>query len=86
MTRKPHKCSHCGRIHGPGFNWLRCRMCGYLLNRMHEPKTWRGLVLIATAAGAKLAPDSIEAIVTGGLLLAGILGAVVPERKHPRRR
>ncbi len=53
-------------------------MRDYLLARLQEPSTWRGLVLIATALGAVLSPDQQEAIVAGGLLVAGLIGAAAP--------
>lgn len=57
------------------------RVKSYLIARAKEPSTWRGLVLIATAGGATIAPVAQEAIVTGGLFLAGLLGAVVSDAK-----
>ena len=56
-------------------------MRDYLLARLQEPSTWRGLVLIATALGAVLSPDQQEAIVSGGLLLAGLIGSALPDAK-----
>ncbi len=56
-------------------------MMAYLLARLQEPSTWRGLVLIATAAGAVLSPDQQEAVIAGGLLVAGLLGAALPDRE-----
>lgn len=47
----------------------------YILERLKEPSTWRGLVLIATALGAKISPDQAEAIVVAGLFLVGAIGA-----------
>ena len=35
----------------------------------------------ATAAGAALSPDQQEAIIAGGLLVAGLLGAALPDRE-----
>jgi hypothetical protein len=57
------------------------RVWPYLLARAKEASTWRGLVLLATGCGASLNPDLREGIVTGGLLLAGVLGAVLPDAK-----
>ena len=51
----------------------------YLLDRAKEPSTWRGLVLILTAFGTALSPDQKEAIVAGGLGLAGLLGALTKD-------
>lgn len=53
----------------------------YLIARLKEPSTWRGLVLIATACGAVLSPDQREAIVTGGLLVVGLIGAAIADTK-----
>jgi hypothetical protein len=58
---------------------MSSKVSTYLIARAKEPSTWRGLVLIATAGGATIAPAAQEAIVTGGLFLAGLLGAVVPD-------
>ncbi len=56
-------------------------MKAYLIARLKEPSTWRGLVLIATACGAALSPDQMEAIVTGGLFVAGLIGAAMADTK-----
>jgi hypothetical protein len=58
----------------------------YVIDRAKEPSTWRGLVLIATASGAVIAPQAQEAIVTGGLFLAGLIGAALPDRKTGTQR
>ncbi len=57
------------------------RAQAYLIASAKEPSTWRGLVLIATASGAVIAPAAQEAIVAGGLFLAGFIGAVVPDAR-----
>ena len=51
----------------------------YLLARSRERSTWRGLVFIATALGAHWSPESQEAIITGGMALAGALGVLLPD-------
>ena len=61
-------------------------MRDYIISRALEPSTWRGLVLIASALGAALSPDQKDAIVTGGLLLAGIIGAAVPDKSSKENR
>ena len=52
----------------------------YLITQLQEPSTWRGLVLIATACGAVISPDKQEAIVTVGLMVAGLIGAAFPDK------
>lgn len=56
-------------------------MKAYIIARLREPSTWRGIILIATAAGVPIAPQHIEAIVTAGLGLAGLLGAMLPDAR-----
>lgn len=50
----------------------------YLLDRLAENSTWRGLILVATAVGLKLEPEHQEAIVAAGL---GLVGAINIFRK-----
>jgi len=55
-------------------------MFDYIRARLLEPSTWRGLVLISAALGAVLTPEQQEAIVTAGLLMAGLIGAAFPDK------
>jgi hypothetical protein len=45
----------------------------YLLERLKEPSTWRGLFALLTAVGLKLHPEMQEAILTTGLALIGMI-------------
>lgn len=47
---------------------------------LREASTWRGLVLLATAAGLQLDPEQEDAIVAAGLAIAGLIG--VFSRRH----
>jgi hypothetical protein len=51
----------------------------WLLRRLREPSTWRGLVWLATVAGLSLRPEQAEAIVAAGMALAGLLGVFLPD-------
>lgn len=51
-------------------------MKDYLKDRLQEPSTWRGFILVATAAGATISPEWQNAIITLGLALAGANGIV----------
>lgn len=55
-------------------------MKDFFLNRLKEPSTWRGLVLVATSFGMHLSPDQSYAIASLGLALAGFVGTVSPDR------
>ena len=52
----------------------------YILARLKEASTWRGLFLIATAFGLNVAPELQDAIVTVGLSAAGAVGALFPDK------
>ena len=52
----------------------------YLLDRLKEPSTWRGLVLVVTSCGIALRPEQIEAINFIGLFVAGFLGAATRDQ------
>jgi hypothetical protein len=45
----------------------------FILERLTENSTWRGLVLIATALGVQFDPTQTNAIVTAGLALVGLI-------------
>lgn len=57
------------------------RLFSYLKQIFKEASTYRGLVLIATACGVYVSPEQIEAITAGGLFIAGMIGAVFPDKK-----
>ncbi len=53
----------------------------FVFARLSEPSTWRGLILCAAGLGVSLAPDKLDAIVSVGMLAAGIIGAGTSDRK-----
>jgi len=61
------------------------RIAIYLLSRLREPSTWRGLFLLLTALGVQIRPDLWEAIVTVGLALVGAVGVVTPDDPGDQR-
>lgn len=46
----------------------------YVIDRLKEPSSWRGLVMLATAFGVTMNPDLVASIVAAGTGLAGIIG------------
>jgi hypothetical protein len=52
----------------------------YLLDRLREPSTWRGIVALMTAFGVALSPEQTAAIVAAGLAVAGAIGAFAPDK------
>ena len=55
----------------------------YIMARLKEASTWRGIVAIVTACGVALSTAQIEAIVATGLALMGIVGAFFPDATKP---
>jgi hypothetical protein len=55
-------------------------MKSWLLNRLGEASTWRGLVWIITVSGVLLTPEQTEAIVLFGMALAGVLGVFCSDK------
>jgi hypothetical protein len=53
-------------------------MLKYVLDRIKEPSTWRGLTWLLTAAGVVLSPDQAAAVTALGMAIAGALGAFLP--------
>lgn len=60
-------------------------MFDYMLERMKEPSSWRGLTWIAAAAiarfGGEFSADQQVAVMAAGATIAGALGAFLPSGK-----
>lgn len=52
----------------------------WLLNRLSENSTWRGIILVITSAGVVIEPARANAIVATGLTLVGLINII---RKGP---
>lgn len=46
----------------------------YLVDRMKEPSTWRGVIYIITSVGITISPEATESFISIGLLFAGCIG------------
>ena len=46
----------------------------YILDRLKEPSSWRGLVMIATSFGVSINPELLTSIIAAGTGLAGVIG------------
>jgi hypothetical protein len=56
----------------------------WVLDRLAEHSTWRGIILLITAAGVQLSPDRATAIISAGLALVGIINVIRREKSnHP---
>lgn len=52
----------------------------YIIERLKEPSTWRGMIMVLTAFGVGWSPENQALVVSAGVGVAGLLGAVLPDR------
>lgn len=50
----------------------------YIIARLKEPSTYRGLSLVATALGIYISPELVAAITSAGVAVAGLIGILFP--------
>ena len=54
----------------------------WILDRLSENSTWRGLITLATATGVfTISPNLAEAIIAAGLGIVGLVNIIRSERK-----
>jgi hypothetical protein len=46
----------------------------FIIDRLKEPSTYRGAVLLLTALGVSVNPELVAPITSAGIALAGLLG------------
>lgn len=51
----------------------------WVLARLREPSTWRGLLWLLTAMGVSLRPDVWEQVAAIGMAMAGLIGVLSQE-------
>lgn len=54
-------------------------MSKWLLARLKEGSSWRGIVWLLTALGVTLSPEAWEYVVAAGMAIAGLLGVLLSE-------
>lgn len=62
------------------------RILNYLIDRLGESSTWRGLSLILTALGVVLEPGKMEAVIALGLLASGLIGVIFADKLKREER
>lgn len=48
----------------------------YIVERLQEASTWRGIIMLLTSLGVGVAPELITPIIAAGTGLAGVVGVV----------
>ena len=81
--------AHCREFPNLAESCRRIRNCrnpthrhtmNYVIDRLAENSTWRGIILVVTATGVHLSPELSNAIVTAGLGLVGLINVLRKER------
>ena len=52
----------------------------YLIDRLKEPSTWRGITALLTAFGIITSEEQAGAIIATGLSLIGLIGVFFPDK------
>ena len=55
-------------------------MKNYILSRLKEASTWRGIIMLASAAGVPFNPAYAEHIIAIGMAAAGLVGVVTSDK------
>lgn len=55
----------------------------WLIQRLKEPSTWRGLAWMLTAFGISIKPDAWEYITVAGMAIAGLIGVITADEPPP---
>lgn len=53
----------------------------YILDRLKEPSTWRGLISLVAIFGIKIAPEQAETIMTAGVSIYSAINILRKEQK-----
>ncbi|MFO0906759.1 MAG: hypothetical protein U0835_00055 [Isosphaeraceae bacterium] len=56
------------------------RLADWLLARLSEPSSWRGLIALATAGGITIAPEEQNAIIAAGMAVIGLINILRREK------
>jgi len=56
-------------------------MFKYVIERLTEAGTWKGIVALITALGVVMTPDQQGAVIASGLAVMGMIGAFLPDTK-----
>jgi len=63
------------------YKYFSEKLLHYLYERTKESSTWRGIIIGMTGAlGLHISPDLLNATISLGLALSGILGVVLPDK------
>lgn len=56
-------------------------MMDWILERLNEASTWRGITALLTAAGIAITPEQAAAITAAGMAVIGLIGVFTKDAK-----
>jgi len=56
-----------------------------ILDKLKEPSTWKGLLLLATICGVSIKPELQEAIIAAGTAIIGVIWVMQNESRADKR-
>lgn len=62
------------------------KLLHYVRDRLKEPSTYPAMILVLSAIGHTLAPEQKEAVMVIGIFIAGMIGAILPDRINKQTR
>lgn len=51
----------------------------YILARLMEASTWRGIIFLLTALGVQISPEQSNAVITAGAAIIGAISVFLPD-------
>lgn len=54
----------------------------YIIDRLNEPSTWRGIIGLLSALGVVLSPEQADKIIAAGIALMGLVNVFRKEKKE----
>lgn len=56
------------------------------IKRFKEPSTWRGVIMLGTAFGVTISPETVEVIIATGTGLVGLVGVLTGDSTEEEER
>lgn len=53
----------------------------YIIDRLVEASTWRGIIMLLTSLGISIAPELVTPIIAAGTGLAGVVGVITKDKQ-----
>ena len=59
---------------------MKSIILNYILSRLNEASTWRGIIMLIAGGWATRNPDQLDAIIPVAMAIVGAVGAFIPDK------